>query len=69
MVEVTMRHLSLRNLDQYVHLFRARQVSAQTHSALIKHCYNLELCNGTMASFIKNLARISREDQRCKSSE
>ncbi len=53
-VEVTLRHLSLRNLDQYVHLFRARQVSAQTQSALIKRCYNLDAVQRHYGRFIKS---------------
>jgi phenylacetic acid degradation operon negative regulatory protein len=53
LVEVTLRHLSLRKLDQYVQLFRARQASAQSPSALIKRCYNLEGVQRHYAQFIK----------------
>jgi phenylacetic acid degradation operon negative regulatory protein len=54
LVEITLRHLSLRNLDQYVHLFRARQASVQAHSSLIKHCYNLDSVQRHYGRFIKN---------------
>jgi len=54
LVEVTLRHLSLRNLDQYVHIFRARQASPQPHPALIKRCYNLDVVQRRYNTFIKN---------------
>jgi len=54
LVEVTLRHLSLRNLDQYVHLFRARQASPQPQSALIRRCYNLDIVQSRYARFIKS---------------
>ena len=53
LVEPTLRHLSLRSLDQYVHLFRARQVSSQSHSILIKRCYNLGAVHRRYGRFIK----------------
>jgi phenylacetic acid degradation operon negative regulatory protein len=54
LVEVTLRHLALRNLDQYVHLFRARQASAQAQSALIERCYNLDAVQRRYARFINS---------------
>lgn len=54
LVDVTLRHLSLRKLDQYVHLFRARQASHQPDSALIMRCYNLDAVQRRYGLFIKN---------------
>jgi len=54
LVDVTLRHLSLRSLDQYVHLFRARQASLQPASLLMKRCYNLNAVQHHYAKFIKN---------------
>lgn len=53
LVEVTLRHLSLRNLDQYVHLFRARQSSLQPPSSLVKHCYELDSVQHHYGKFIR----------------
>lgn len=54
LVDIALRHLSLRNLDQYVHVFRARQVGAQTHSSLIKRCYDLDAVQRRYSRFIKS---------------
>jgi phenylacetic acid degradation operon negative regulatory protein len=54
LVDITLRHLSLRNLDGYVHLFRARQASSQPHNLLIERCYNLEGIQRHYVRFIKN---------------
>ena len=53
LVDVTLRHLSLRNLDQYVHLFRAQQASSQPPTSLMKHCYNLDAVQRSYGKFIK----------------
>jgi phenylacetic acid degradation operon negative regulatory protein len=54
LVEITLRHLALRKLDQYVHLFRARQAGTQTHSALVKRCYDLDSVQRRYSRFIKS---------------
>jgi phenylacetic acid degradation operon negative regulatory protein len=58
LVEVTLRHLSLRNLDQYVHLFRARQAGSQSPSSLMKRCFNLDAVQRQYARFIKNWSKF-----------
>jgi phenylacetic acid degradation operon negative regulatory protein len=57
LIEITLRHLSLRNLDQYVHLFRARQASLQSPSLLMKRCFNLDAVQRRYAKFIKTWRR------------
>jgi phenylacetic acid degradation operon negative regulatory protein len=54
LVEITLRHLSLRNLEGYVHLFRARQASSQPHNLLVERCYNLDAIQRHYVRFIKN---------------
>src|SRR6202789_3055446 len=54
LVDITLRHLSLRKLDGYVHLFRARQASSQPHNLLIERCYNLKDIQRHYVRFIKN---------------
>ena len=51
--DMTLRHLSLRRLDCYVHLFRSHQVSGQPHSALVERCFNLRSIEKHYRSFIE----------------
>lgn len=53
LVEVTLRHLSLRKLDQYVHLFRAQESSLHAPASLIKRCYRLDTIQHKYARFIR----------------
>lgn len=60
-VEMTLRHLALRKLDAYVHLFRSRQVSSQPHSALIQRCYNLRAVQQRYEAFLRKWQPIWAE--------
>lgn len=40
-VELTLRHLAQRQLDRFVHVFRARHVNALTPGELVEKCWNL----------------------------
>jgi phenylacetic acid degradation operon negative regulatory protein len=51
-VELAQRHLAMRDLGQYVHLFRARHVNALAHTALVKKCWDLEEVQSQYAKFI-----------------
>ena len=61
LIDVTLRHLALRNLSEYVHLFRARQVSNETHSSLIKRCYNLDAVQRHYSLFIRRWGGYRRK--------
>jgi phenylacetic acid degradation operon negative regulatory protein len=51
-VDLAQRHLAMRDLGQYVHLFRARHVSTLAHTELIKKCWDLEAVQSQYAKFI-----------------
>jgi phenylacetic acid degradation operon negative regulatory protein len=64
--DVTLRHLSIRKLDGYVHLFRARQVSGKPHSVLIESCFNLKAIEKNYRSFIETWSPFW-DEQRARS--
>jgi len=41
-VELTLRHLTQRRLDTFVHVFRARHVRSTTPAELVQKCWNLK---------------------------
>jgi phenylacetic acid degradation operon negative regulatory protein len=54
LVDITLRHLALHNLEKYVCLFRAQQISAESPSLLIKRCYSLDAVQRHYLRFIKS---------------
>lgn len=52
-VEITLRHLSIRKLDPYVQIFRARQVSSIPHQELVARCWNLKAVQKEYERFIQ----------------
>ncbi len=50
-VEPTLRHLALRRLDSYVHVFRARHVNSLAHADLVEKCWSLEAVQARYREF------------------
>jgi phenylacetic acid degradation operon negative regulatory protein len=53
-VELTLRHLAQRQLDGFVHLFRARHVNSLAHGDLVERCWNLKTVQRQYAKFTRH---------------
>jgi phenylacetic acid degradation operon negative regulatory protein len=62
-VELTLRHLAQRQLDSFVHLFRARHVSSLAYSELVQGCWNLKTVQRQYAKFTRHWEPAWREFQ------
>ncbi len=50
-VDLTLRHLAQRQLDGFVHVFRARHVNSLTPGELVEKCWNLKTVQRRYAKF------------------
>jgi phenylacetic acid degradation operon negative regulatory protein len=53
-VELTLRHLAQRQLELFVHVFRARHVNSVAPSELVEKCWNLETGQKQYAKFTRH---------------